>query len=196
LDLRPDRVRAAMASLEKRDAEDRSDGTPQAQRLRAISPEVGQLLLTLVVGAGAQTIVEIGTSGGYSTLWLASGARWTGGRVTTFEIDPAKIERARGSFDAAGVTDIVDQRAMDGGAGLAAFEGTADVVFIDCEKDDYLRMLAPAIAALRPAGLLIADNLISHEADLAGFRDTALADPRLTGLVVPIGRGELVAVRL
>jgi len=57
-------------------------------------------------------------------------------------------------------------------------------------------MLEPAILSLRAQGLLVADNLISHEAALAAFRDRALADPRLSGLVVPIGRGELVAVRL
>ncbi len=69
-------------------------------------------------------------------------------------------------------------------------------MFLDAEKEDYLRMLGPAIEALRAGGLLIADNLTSHASDLAGFREAALADPRLSGLVVPIGRGELVAVRL
>jgi caffeoyl-CoA O-methyltransferase len=196
MDLVPAQVHTAMARLEARDAEDRVDGTPQSQRLRAISPEVGQLLLTLAVGIGARTIVEIGTSGGYSTLWLASAARQSGGQVITFEVDPAKIERARQSFEAAGVNDVVEQRASDGAAGLAEHNGTVDLVFIDCEKDDYLRMLDPAIGALRSGGLLVADNLISHEADLTEFRDTALADSRLTGLVVPIGRGELVMVRL
>lgn len=72
----------------------------------------------------------------------------------------------------------------------------ADLVFLDAEKEDYLRLLDPAIEALRPSGLLVADNLISHEADLTAFRERALADPRLHGLVVPIGRGELVAVRV
>ncbi len=196
MDLVPAQVRSAMVTLEAEDARDRIDGTPQARRLRAISPEVGQLLLTLVVGTGSTTIVEIGTSGGYSTLWLATGAAHTGGRVITFEIDPAKIERARSGFADAGMEDRIDQRSMDGAAGLQALEGRADLVFLDSEKDDYVRMLEPAIAALRPGGLLVADNLISHEADLEAFRNAALADPRLVGLVVPIGRGELVAARL
>jgi caffeoyl-CoA O-methyltransferase len=68
-------------------------------------------------------------------------------------------------------------------------------VFLDAEKDDYLRALEPAIEALRPGGLLVADNLTSHARELAGFREAALGDPRLDGLVVPVGRGELVAVR-
>jgi predicted O-methyltransferase YrrM len=181
---------------ESRDAADRIDGTPRARRLRAISPEVGPFLLTLALSNGSRTIVEIGTSAGYSTLWLAVAAQQTDGRVITFEIDPAKVELARATFADAEVEDRVEMRAIDGAVGLAAMTATADLVFLDAEKEDYLRLLEPAIEALRPGGLLIADNLKSHEADLADFRDAALADPRLGGLVVPIGRGELVAVRL
>ncbi len=196
MNLVSDGVRTVMAELEARDAADREDGTPQARRLRAIRPEVGELLVTLVVALGARTIVEMGTSSGYSTLWLATGARRTGGRVVTFEVDPAKVELARGTFAAAGVEDVVELRHADGAAGLAGFRSAADLVFLDAEKADYLRALEPAIAALRPGGLLVADNLVSHAADLEEFRAAALADPRLTGLVVPIGRGELVAARL
>jgi caffeoyl-CoA O-methyltransferase len=196
MDLVTSQVRAVMASLEARDAQDRVDGTPQARRLRQITPEVGQLLATLVIGAGARTIVEVGTSAGYSTLWLATGASHTGGRVVTFEVDPAKVDLARATFARAGVEDRVELRAEDGIAGLTAFDGSADLVFLDSEKDDYRRLLDPAIRALRRGGLLVADNLTSHQADLADFREAALTDPRLAGLVVPIGRGELLAARL
>lgn len=192
----PQPVRAAMVSLEARDAADRIDGTPRSRRLRAIAPEIGPFLLTLALSNRSRTIVEIGTSAGYSTLWLAVAAQQTDGRVITFEIDPAKVELARATFADAEVEDRVEMRTIDGAVGLAAMAATADLVFLDAEKEDYLRLLEPAIEALRPGGLLIADNLISHEADLADFRETALADPRLGGLVVPIGRGELVAVRL
>ena len=192
----PGPVRTAMAALEAHDAADRIDGTPQSRRLRAIAPEVGPFLLTLALSNRSRFIVEIGTSAGYSTLWLALAAQQTDGRVITFEIDPAKVELARATFADAEVEDRVELRPIDGAVGLAALAAAADLVFLDAEKDDYLRLLEPAIEALRPGGLLVADNLISHEADLAEFRETALADPRLGGLVVPIGRGELVAVRL
>ncbi|HEY5627920.1 MAG TPA: class I SAM-dependent methyltransferase [Candidatus Limnocylindrales bacterium] len=196
MDLISERVRTVMAALEARDAADRADGTPREQRLRAIRPAVGEMLVTLIVATGARTILEVGTSSGYSALYLATGARRTGGRVITFEVDPAKVELAQRSFADAGVDDIIELRHADGVAGLRSFAGTAHLVFLDAEKDDYLGMLEPAIEALRPGGLLVADNLLSHEADLAGFRDAALGDPRLVGLVVPIGRGELVAARL
>ncbi len=196
MDLVSKRVRSVMAGLEARDTADRTDGTSRELRLRAIRPEVGQMLVTLIVAIGARTVVEVGTSSGYSTLYLAAGARQTGGRVVTFEVDPAKVELASGSFAAAGVEDVVELRHADGVAGLASFAGRADLVFLDAEKGDYLGALGAAIEALRPGGLLVADNLTSHEADLAGFREAALSDPRLVGLVVPIGRGELVAARL
>lgn len=226
-----------MAALEAIDEADRADGTPQARRLRAIRPEVGQFLLTLALAIAARTIVEVGTSGGYSTLWLAVAAARSGGRVVTFEIDPDKVRRARETFEAAGVEALVDLRAGDGADGLQTFAGSGatagpaagasppavdptadadvaipapahpsaspapghgavDVVFLDAEKADYLRLLAPAIAALRPGGLLVADNLTTHPGELAAFREAALADRRLSGVVVPIGGGELVAVRL
>jgi len=184
-----------MARLEARDAEDRVDGTPQSQRLRAITPETGQFLLTLAISVGARTIVEVGTSGGYSGLWLALAARECGGRLITFDVDPAKVARAAEAFVDAGLADVVEQRTEDGVAGLARFDGDVDLVFLDAEKAIYEAALEPAIGALRPGGLLIADNLTSHEDELAPFRQRALSDDRLVGLVVPIGKGELVAVR-
>lgn len=197
MDLVPDRVRPVMARLEAQDAADREDGTPQLQRLRQIPPEVGRFLLALALSIEARSIVEVGTSGGYSTLWFAIAATRSDGRVTTFDVDPDKVAMARRTFEDAGVADRVELRAEDGRAGLDALPAaSADLVFLDAEKDLYDGMLEPAIRALRPGGLLVADNLISHESALAGFRDRALADARLNGLVVPIGRGELLAVRL
>jgi len=196
MDLVTEPVRAVMSALHARDAADRVDGTPHKERLRAITPEVGQFLLTLALAIRAVTIVEVGTSSGYSTLWLATAAQKTGGRVTTFELDPTKVVIARRTFAAAQVERIVELRESDGGEGLARFAGQADFVFIDCEKDDYVRLLDLAVGALRKGGLFVADNLISHASSLVEFQARALADPRLSGLVIPIGGGELVAVRL
>ena len=196
MDLIPVAVRAVMAELEARNAADGVEGTPQEARLRAISPEVGQFLLTLALSIGARIIVEVGTSGGYSTLWLAVAASRTGGRVTTFEIDGAKATLARRTFAKAGLGEYLELREGDARAELAALDGPVDIVFIDAEKRDYVTYLELAIRILRPGGLLVADNLISHASELVEFRARALSDPRLTGLVVPIGAGELVAVRL
>jgi predicted O-methyltransferase YrrM len=196
MDVVPGAMRLVMERLQERDARDRTDGTPQSQRLRAITPDVGQLLLTLALAVGARRIVEVGTSSGYSTLWLALAAQRNGGRVTTFEIDPAKVALATSTFAEAGVAGVIDLRGEDAAVGLAAVAGAADLVFIDAEKRDYETYLDLAVGALRPGGLLIADNLTSHASELAGFRARALAHERLSSVVVPIGNGELVGVRL
>ena len=195
MDVVPPEIRSVMRELEALDAQDRVDGTPHAERLRAIRPEVGEFLCTLVLATSARAIVEIGTSAGYSTLWLATAARRTGGRVTTFEVDPSKVARAARTFAEAGVQDIVELRHEDAVAGLAAFDADADLVFLDADKDRYEEMLEPIVRALRSGGLLVADNLTSHAEALDGFRRTGLEHPALSGLVVPIGRGELVAVK-
>ena len=100
------------------------------------------------------------------------------------------------TFADAGVSEVVELRHEDGAHGLASFSGEADLVFLDAEKADYERLLEPAVEALRPGGLLVADNLVSHAEDLEGFRRAALGHPQLSGLVVPIGRGELLAVKV
>ena len=98
-------VRAVMDRLEARDAGDREDGTPHKERLRAVRPEVGRFLHALALASDACCIVECGTSGGYSTLWLATAARANGGQVVTFEIDDSKVTLATEGFAEAGVFD-------------------------------------------------------------------------------------------
>jgi predicted O-methyltransferase YrrM len=191
----PEDVVRVMRRLEEQDARDRADGSPRARRLRQIPRDVGEFLLTLTLATGARTIVEIGTSGGYSTLWLALAARERVGRVITFEVDPSKVELATRTFDDAGLAGIIELRHADARNGLGVEPGTVDLVFMDAEKDAYEALLEPVVEALRDGGLLVADNLISHAEELAGFRDAALTQPCLTGLVVPIGRGELLAVK-
>ena len=185
-----------MRRIEAEDARDRLDGTPRERRLRAIQPEVGEFLLAIATAVSARTIVEVGTSAGYSTLWLALAAERTGGRVTTFDVDPAKVQIAGRNLAEAGLSHRVDSRLEDGLAGLQRMAAQADLVFIDAEKEDYESFLEPAVRALRTGGTLVADNLTSHAEELAGFREKALAHPHLSGLVVPIGRGELLAVKI
>ena len=190
------RALAVLARLEEQDAREREQDVPRQLRLRQVSPDVGRFLHTLVLATRPASVLEIGTSGGYSTIWLATAARRAGGRVVTLEIDPAKVRAARSNLGEAGVADVVSLVEGDAAAYLRTRREAADFVFLDAEKEDYLSYLELIVPLLREGGLLVADNVISHADELRPFCERALSDARLSGLVVPIGRGELVAVRV
>jgi predicted O-methyltransferase YrrM len=185
-----------MERLERRDSQEREAGTSRAQRLRQVSPEVGRFLHTLVLTSRPERIVEVGTSGGYSTLWLGSAARMTGSAVTTLEIDPVKVAFASESVSEAGLGGIVDIIEGDAFAHLSSRTERIDLCFLDAEKEDYAAFYDLIVPLLSPGGSLVADNVLSHQEELASFTDRALADERMSAVVVPIGRGELFAARL
>ncbi len=187
-----ERAAAVLRRLKEEDQRDRADGTPRSLRLRSVTPEVGRFLHLLVKLTGARRILEVGTSGGYSTIWLATAAREAEGRVTTLELDRVKIERARRNFAASAVDDIVTVVEGDAHLTLATLEGPFDLAFLDVEKELYLEFLQPLVDLLRPGGVLVADNLLSHPEDLAPFREAAESHPELECVLVPIPRGELV----
>jgi caffeoyl-CoA O-methyltransferase len=185
-----------MARLEMRDAGERERGVARSERLRQISPEVGRFLHTLVLATKPRVILEIGTSGGYSTIWLATAARVIGGHVTTLEIDPVKAGLAEENLRDAGLADVVNDRLGDAFAYLRDLDTRVDFIFLDAEKEDYLGFYELIVPLMNPGAVLVADNLTSHELDLAEFRERALSDERLSAVIVPIGRGELLAVRV
>jgi len=189
----PDPVLARMRHLEALDAADRRDGTPRSHRLRQITPDTGRFLAILATMAPEGAWVEIGTSGGYSGLWLALACRERGGgqRLTTVDIDARKVAIARETFHEARVSDVVDVVHGDGRALLAGCAPIA-LCFLDAEKEVYGELYEAAVPRLVPGGVLIADNAISHAGALAPMLDHALGDTRVDALVVPIGKGELV----
>jgi predicted O-methyltransferase YrrM len=184
-------VLKCMRELEARDIADREDGTPRLQRLRQIPPETGRFLALLCAGAPKGAILEIGTSGGYSALWLAQACRQRGDVLTTFEVLPEKVQLAEKTFREAGVTDIVRLIEGDARERLDQFPQIA-FCFLDAEKDVYLDCYEKIVPNLVKGGLLVADNAINHREALQSFLDRALNDPRVDALVVSIGKGELV----
>jgi len=188
-------IAARMRALEQADAIDRHDGTPQPQRLRQIPPETGQFLALLAATAPAGTFLEIGTSAGYSTLWLALACEAAGRTLTTFEILPEKAKLARETFRLAQVEDRIH---LQEGDALQHIPHYTDIAFcfLDAEKELYADLYEAIVPRMLPGGLLIADNAINHHAILQPMLDRALADPRVDALIVPIGKGELVCRKL
>ncbi len=190
----PQTILARMHELEQMDLRDRADGTPRLKRLRQIPPEVGRFVAILAAAAPDGHCIEIGTSAGYSTLWLALACRATDWKVTTFEILDEKAELARLTFDAAGVGDVVELVHGDALDYLPNYEDLA-FCFLDCEKELYDRCYEMVVPRMVPGGILVADNAIDHHVTLRPMLDRALHDDRVNAVVVPIGKGELVCRR-
>jgi len=190
------RVRAVLARLAAEDADERARGLPQELRARAVSPTTGQFLFALVAPQNACEVLEIGGSRGYSTIWLAAGARILGGRVVSLEHDPAKCEAWRRNLDEAGLGEWADLVEGDAKENLSAIEDVFDVVFIDAEKEDYERYFELGRSKLEPGGLVVADNVLSHEETLGAYSRARQADPGLESVTVPLDRGLEVSVVL
>jgi predicted O-methyltransferase YrrM len=146
-----------------------------------VSPNQGKLLLLLARGLGARTILEIGTLGGYSTIWLAR-ALPAGGRLVTLEADPKHAEVARTNIARAGLTDVVELRlgrALDTLPQLAAEgRGPFDLIFLDADKPSYPDYFAWALQLSRRGSLILADNVVRNGAVI----DAASADPHVQGV--------------
>jgi caffeoyl-CoA O-methyltransferase len=119
----------------------------------------GRLLRVLAEAAGAKHIAEIGTSTGYSGLWFSLALQATGGRLTTFEIDPGRAAMAREHFKKAGVDHLITLIEGDAHQTLARLQGPIDLAFIDAEKSGYVDYLEKLLPLVRPGGLILAHNV-------------------------------------
>jgi predicted O-methyltransferase YrrM len=165
-------------------------------RWRVLEPDAGRFLWFLTQSVGARSIVEVGTSRGVSTLWLADAARGTGGRVLSLDTDGAAQDAARRTVAAAGLADHVTFRVQDGGAALADLDdGSVDLLFLDAERTEYPKWWPHPLRVLRNGGVLVADNALSHPQEIAPLRDLLERDPRLVTTTISVGKGELVALR-
>ena len=124
-----------------------------------VTTREGRVLRQLTEAVGAKRVVEIGTSSGYSTIWLALGVRSTGGRVFTHEIDPEKVKLARANFKKAGVDDLITIIEGDAHKTLGQLKGPIDVVFLDAEKKGYVDYLAKLLPLVRPGGLILGHDM-------------------------------------
>ncbi len=193
-DISPEML-SRMNWLEKIDAEDRSDGTPRQRRLRQIPPDTGRFLALMAASSPPGPCLEIGTSAGYSTLWLSLACRATGRHITTIEVLEEKAALAKETFRLAGVEDIVELVNTDAHQHLVTCPEIS-FCFLDAEKEDYQNYYDLIVSRLVPGGLLVADNVISHADSLQQFTNRALSDDRVDAVVVPIGKGELLCRRI
>ena len=169
----------------------------QADRLdcyRILEPETAELLAVLVRAAGAQRVLEAGTSIGYSTIWLADAVEATGGRLVSVEIDEERSQTARANLERVGLT--ADLRVEDAAQTLATSdEASWDLIFLDAERPAYAGYWPDVLRSLAPGGLVAVDNVISHADQVQELLALMAAEPAVTTTQVPVGAGLQLAVK-
>ena len=182
-----EKIETVLARLYAEDAAQRAANLPSSRRTRNVDRETGRWLALLVRATKARELLEIGSSNGVSTIWLAAAARENGGRVTGTEILPDRAAEANRNLAAAGLDGVASIMPGDARHTVVTLPGLFDLVFIDAEKDDYVDHLAAVIDRVRPGGLILADNVISH--DLSVYQAMLRARNDVETVTIPIGRG-------
>lgn len=162
-------------------------------RRRNLEPESAELLNILVRTLAPRAVLELGTSNGFSTIWIAEALESSGGTLLTVDNDPGRAAEATQNLVEAGLSGRVDQRVADAADVLA---GQADeswgFVFLDAERSEYVNYWPEVDRILAPGGLLVVDNCISHAGEVAEFRALVDTCPDYRQTLVPIGAGLLL----
>jgi caffeoyl-CoA O-methyltransferase len=191
-----ERVRAVLARLEEEDASERERGLPPEQRSRAVAPTTGRFLFALVAPQTDCEVLEIGGGRGYSSVWLAAGVRYLGGRVLSLEVDPSTAAAWRENVASAGLEGWADLIEGDALETLPTVDDVFDMVFIDAKKSEYEAYFNLARERVEPGGLIVADNVLSHPDELAAYSEARRADPGLLTVTLPLDRGLELSVVL
>jgi predicted O-methyltransferase YrrM len=188
------RLTAFLEHLYSQGREHDAGKADRLERLRNVEPETARLLAVLIRSTRARDVLEIGTSNGYSTIWLADAAR--DARVVSVDIDPERTKLARENLRASGLEERVELLTEDAAAVLKrAPDSSFDFIFLDAERPAYTAYWPHLVRVLRPGGLLVVDNVISHADEVADFRTLVSEDERVTEALVPTGAGALLIVK-
>lgn len=157
-----------------------------------VGPDTGRLLHLLATGAKARTIVELGTSYGYSTIWLADAARATGGIVHSFELSQAKVDHAGEQLRRAGLAEYVEFHVGSALDTLPRLEGPFDLVLVDLWKDLYVPCFEAVHPKLAPGAVVVADNMLfppSARGEAAAYQAVVRAKGDMDTVMLTIGSG-------
>lgn len=144
--------------------------------------EDARMMRVMAESMNAKNIVEIGTSTGYSAIWFGLALKKTGGKLTTFEIDHERAEKARHNFAAAGMADIITLVEGDAHKEVSQLKEPIDLLFLDADKEGYIDYFTKLLPLVRPGGLIIGDNITLDMAD-PRYIDAITKDPSLETVV-------------
>ncbi|HDR4559504.1 O-methyltransferase [Bacillus cereus] len=191
---RMDTLDSLLLQLEQYGEEHDRDKRIREEKLRNVSREMGQFLSILVKGSNAKNVLEIGTSNGYSTLWIASAVEETNGNVTTVELSSERVGEALLNFEKANLLQRIDVHNQEAGAFLdAQLDHSFDFIFLDSERTQYMWWLEHIKRMLQPKGLLVIDNATSHASELAEFIKMIEEDDTFETVLLAFQKGAFVA---
>jgi predicted O-methyltransferase YrrM len=187
---------ALLGRLESFAAEHDARTAERAQRMLNLERPTAELLYALVVAGKRRRVLEIGTSNGYSAIWLASAMRATGGEpLVSIERDAAKLSLARANLAEANLQHAVHLLEDDATAACRALSGPFDCVFFDADRISAPDQLAVLLPKLTPDALLCADNALSHPDEIAGYLAAVDATGAFDSTLAPVGKGLHIAWR-
>lgn len=163
-----------------------------------ISRVTAEFLYNLIVDAHSQSVIEVGTSNGYSGIWLAKALKKTGGHLTTIEFYDKRLDIAKENFEKCGVADIITTRKGDAATILEYLpeDFEVDFAFIDANKRQYVDFFHLIAPHLKTGGYVACDNVISHAAKVQTFIDDINANPDYENVVLPLPAGLSLAKKL
>lgn len=166
--------------------------TDRSSKLLNITPETGAFLALLLQEVQPHRILEIGTSNGYSTIWLARASSSFGSKIVSLDSHIDKTKQARKNLTHVGLIDAVELITMDAGSYLKdASDRSFDFMFLDASRSNYVAWW-PNIRRVLDWGILVVDNAVSHENEIRSFLKVTRSDPSLDQVVLPIGKGQLI----
>ncbi|MFO1424267.1 MAG: O-methyltransferase [Candidatus Competibacteraceae bacterium] len=191
-----DSLQKLLSELEEFGQRNDSATSERPRRMLNITRDTGEFLAVLVQATNARRVLEIGTSNGYSTLWLAQAVQAVNGHVTTIELSDIKVRLAAKNFERSSLSQVIIQLHGEAGILLKNMDDSDfDLIFLDSERSEYVGWWADIKRVLRDGGLLIVDNAISHANEMEPFITEVSADPDFTICTVPVGNGEFLATK-
>ena len=165
------------------------------RRMLNLERATAEVLALWMRSSHRRSALEIGTSNGYSTIWLAWAIQPAGGHVTSVDRSAAKHALAEANLRAAGLRDSVELRQGEGAEVIAQLDGPFDAVFFDADRYSAPAQLALLMPKLAPDVLLFADNALSHPQEIAGYLAAVRALSGFMSAIIPVGKGLSVAYR-
>jgi predicted O-methyltransferase YrrM len=188
-------IRAFLTELYETGQQNDAHEQERSKKMLNLEPETAQFLNILIRSSRRTRLLEIGTSNGYSTIWLAWAASLRGGRVISIDLDADKQAQADANLRRAGLREVVDLRCGDATEIVAGLPGPFDCVFFDADRYSAPAQLSLLMPKLAPDVLLLADNVLSHPTEITAYLSALEALPQFDRMIVPVGKGLSVAYR-